>query len=154
MYQPRLIIVPDPLFSEIRSVPILRNKSVVHQVYDCPGFYMYLSNKVNEQVAVSLHANLPSQLSYGNPELGVGWMAHGIIGISQQGYQSGAIYTPLFGLTSLKKGMVRRGDPDQAPTERWDETGVPWDRLDDDGMTEAEDDSDDDDDDDDDDSLE
>jgi hypothetical protein len=34
---------------------------------------------------------------------------------------------------------------------RWDDTGVPWDRLDDDGMTEAEDDSDDDDDDDDDD---
>lgn len=30
---------------------------------------------------------------------------------------------------------------------RWDETSVPWDRLDDDGMTETEDDSDDDDDD-------
>ena len=33
---------------------------------------------------------------------------------------------------------------------RWDETSVPWDCLDDDGMTETEDDSDDDDDDDDD----
>ena len=33
---------------------------------------------------------------------------------------------------------------------RWDETSVPWDHLDDDGMTDAEDDSEDDDDDDDD----
>ncbi len=37
----------------------------------------------------------------------------------------------------LKKGHLR-----------WDETRVPWDHLDDDGMSEAEDDSDDDDDDD------
>jgi len=147
MYQPRLISVPDPLFNEIRNAPILKNKSVVYQVFKCPGFYMYLSNKVNEQIAVDLRANLPPPVSHVNPALGVGWMAHGTIGIGQQGYQPDAIYTPLFSLRTLKKGMVRRGGPDQAPIDQWDETSVPWDRLDDDGMTEAEDDSDDDDDD-------
>jgi len=145
MYQPRLICVPDPLFSEIRSIPVLKNKAVVYQVFKCPGFYMYLSNKVNEQVAVGLRANLPPQVADPNPALGAGWMAHGTIGIGQQGYQSGAIYTPLFSMRSLKKGIVRRGESDQVPTERWDETMVPWDRLDDDGMTDTEDDSDDDD---------
>ena len=45
MYQPQLISVPDALFNEIRNVPILKNKSVVYQVFNCPGFYMYLSNK-------------------------------------------------------------------------------------------------------------
>lgn len=148
MHQPRLTIVPDALFSEIRGVPILKNKSVVYQVFNCPGFYMYLSNKVHEQVAVSLRASLPPQVSNVNPALDVGWMAHGTSGIGQQGYHSGAIYTPLFSLRSIKKGVVRRGEPDQVPTEQWDDTSVPWDHLDDDGMTDVEDDSDDDDDDD------
>src|SRR6266702_1486222 len=45
MYQPRLISVPDAFFQETHNVPILKNKSVVYQVFNCPGFYMYLSNK-------------------------------------------------------------------------------------------------------------
>ena len=45
MYQPRLITVPDTFFSEARDIPTLKNKSVVYQVFNCPGFYMYLSNK-------------------------------------------------------------------------------------------------------------
>ena len=71
-----------------------------------------------EQVAVGLRANLPPPVSRVNPALGVGWMAHGTIGIGQQGYQSDAVYTPLFSLRSLMKGMVRRGERDQAPTDR------------------------------------
>lgn len=137
MYRPRLISVPDVFLSEARNVPILKNKSVVCQVFNCPGFYMYLSNKgrqirwlrsvlmnelllyllVSEQVAVGLRADLPPQLPDVNPALGVGWMAHGTIGIGQQGYQSSPIYTPLFGLRSLRKRHLRRGEPNQAPTE-------------------------------------
>jgi hypothetical protein len=142
MYRPRLISVPDTFFSETRYVPILKNKSVVYQVFNCPGFYMYLSNKLSEQVAVGLRVN-PSSNVY--PPLGVGWMSHGTTGIAQQGYQSNAIYTPLFGLRSLQKRLVRRGEPNQAQSELWGETIAPWDRLDDDGLTEDEDDSDDDD---------
>ncbi|KAH9056486.1 hypothetical protein EDB87DRAFT_1636328 [Lactarius vividus] len=149
MYQPRLITVPDAFFTETRDVPILKNKSVVYQVFNCPGFFMYLSNKVDEQVAVGLRADLPPQLSNVNPALGVGWTAHGSIGVRQQGYQPDATYTPLFGLRSLRKRLLRRGESDQGPTELWDETRVPWNYLDDDGMSDAEDDSDDDDDDDD-----
>jgi hypothetical protein len=145
MHQPRLTTVPDTFFGEARNIPILKNKSVVYQVFNCPGYYMYLSNKVSEQVAVGLRANLPSPLSNINPALGEGWMAHGTTGIGQQGYQSSAIYTPLFSLRSLQKRLVRRGgESDQVTSERWDETSVPWNRLDDDGITEDEDDSDDD----------
>jgi len=145
MYQPRLITVPDPFFSEARHVAILKNKSVVYQVFNCPGFYMYLSDKVSEEVAVGLRAHLPPQLSEVNPALGVGWMAHGTIGIGQQGYGPGAIYTPLFSMRSLQTRLVRRGERDQAPSERWDETPVPWNRLDDDGISDEEDDDDNDD---------
>ena len=77
----------------------------------------FLYPLVNEQVAVGLRANLPPQVSDANPALGVGWMADGSIGIGQQGYQSDAVYTPLFNLRSLQKRLLRRGEPDQAPTE-------------------------------------
>ena len=70
-------------------------------------------------MAVSLRANLPPQLSNVNPALDVGWMAHGTVGIGQQGYRSGAIYTPLFSLRSLKKGCLRRGsESDEEATEQ------------------------------------
>ena len=66
-----------------------------------------------------MRANLPPQVSDVNPALGVGWMAHGTNGISQQGYHSSAIYTPLFSLRSLKKGYLRRvGESDEEPTEQ------------------------------------
>jgi hypothetical protein len=78
----------------------------------------FLYPLVHEQVAVSLRASLPPQVSNVNPALDVGWMAHGTSGIGQQGYHSGAIYTPLFSLRSIKKGVVRRGEPDQVPTEQ------------------------------------
>jgi hypothetical protein len=54
MYQPRLITVPDALYNEIRTVPILKNKCVVYQVFNCPGFYMYLSNKGEQRASFDL----------------------------------------------------------------------------------------------------
>ena len=45
MHRPRLICVHDEFFDEQIVLPILKNKVIVEQVYSCPGFYMYLSNK-------------------------------------------------------------------------------------------------------------
>src|ERR1700677_780654 len=45
MHRPRLICVPDGFFDEKFDLPLLKRKVVVEQVYNCPGFYMSLSNK-------------------------------------------------------------------------------------------------------------
>ena len=45
MYRPRLICVPDVFFEENSDLPLFKRKVVVDQVYECPGFFMYLSNK-------------------------------------------------------------------------------------------------------------
>lgn len=45
MHEPRLICVPDGFFDEKIDLPILKRKVVVEQVYNCPGFYTYLSSK-------------------------------------------------------------------------------------------------------------
>lgn len=45
MHKPRTTRVPDGFFAESIHIPILRNKCVVNQVWDCPGYFMYLSGK-------------------------------------------------------------------------------------------------------------
>jgi hypothetical protein len=45
MHRPHLLCVPNGFFDEKVDLPILKRKVVVEQVYNCPGFFMYLSNK-------------------------------------------------------------------------------------------------------------
>ena len=47
MHKPRLTRVPDTFFKngDTHKIPILKAKFVVYQVWDCPGFYMYLSSR-------------------------------------------------------------------------------------------------------------
>jgi hypothetical protein len=152
MHRPRLICVPDGFFDEKFDLPLLKRKVVVEQVYNCPGFYMYLSNKANEQVSVSLRANtFPNTATpSGSTEsaLAVGWKADGSTGVCQQAFREDAVYTPLFRLKSLGRRHWRR-DGITPMIEKWEVTYIPWGILDEDGATEPDSDEADDDDDDD-----
>jgi hypothetical protein len=152
MHRPRLICVPDGFFDEKFDLPLLKRKVVVEQVYNCPGFYMYLSNKASEQVSVSLRANtFPNTATpSGSTEsaLAVGWKADGSTGVCQQAFREDAVYTPLFRLKSLGRRHWRR-DGITPMIEKWEVTYIPWGILDEDGATEPDSDEADDDDDDD-----
>ena len=137
MHKPRLICVPDGFFDEKFDLPLLKRKVVVEQVYNCPGFYMYLSNKcwyrpillcfvldnalsihpctclplASEQVTVSLRSNtlLPAEPGASTEStLSIGWSANGSTGVDQQAYREDAVYTPLFRLKSLGRRHWRR----------------------------------------------
>ena len=138
MHKPSLVCVPDGFFDEKFDLPLLKRKVVVEQVYNCPGFYMYLSNKgptlppyvflflddgspvctfsfiASEQVSVSLRANTfpatatPSGSVDTEQALSVGWKAEGSIGVCQQAFREDAVYTPLFRLKSLGRRHWRR----------------------------------------------
>ncbi|KAI9434885.1 hypothetical protein H4582DRAFT_2080554 [Lactarius indigo] len=149
MHRPRLLCVPDGFFDEKFDLPILKRKVVVEQVYNCPGYYMYLSNKASEQISVSLRANSLPGVD-GEQALTVGWSADGSSGVCQQGFREDAVYTPLFCLKSLGRRHWRR-DGITPMIEKWEVTYIPWGILDEDGLTEPDSDNDDDDDDDDDD---
>ncbi len=47
MHKPRLTRLPDAFFKapQTLKLSILKGKFVVYQVWNCPGFYMYLSNR-------------------------------------------------------------------------------------------------------------
>jgi len=144
MFRPRLICVPDAFLEVALTIPALKGKVLAHHVYECPGFYTYLSNKTSETVAVSLRVTVPGVAI--DPAVNIGWLADGCTGVRQQAYRPGAVYTPLFCLKSLRKHLLRR-DESSSETESWEDTDVPWDDLDEDGASEPEEDNDDDDDD-------
>ncbi|KAF8266435.1 hypothetical protein EI94DRAFT_1733213 [Lactarius quietus] len=147
MHRPRLICVPDGFFDEKFDLPLLKRKVVVEQVYNCPGFYMYLSNKTSEQVTVSLRSNTLQPVAPGGSTdlaLSVGWSANGSTGVCQQAYREDAEYTPLFRLKSLGRRHWRR-DGITPMIEKWEVTYPPWGIIDEDGDSEQSDDDDDDD---------
>jgi len=108
MHRPQLICVPDGFFHEKKfDLPLLKHKVVVDQVYNCPGFYMYMSNKCSEQISVSLRSNtLPPASPSDSTEstlfpLSVGWSANVTTGFCQYAYREDAVYTPIFHLKSM-----------------------------------------------------
>jgi hypothetical protein len=133
--------VPDEFFPASLHLPILKGKSVVSQVWDCPGFYMYLSNRcalltaslftsppmnknalfltlASEEVTVNLRANFTHPAAPGvnmNPSVTFGWSAEGCTGVRQYAYQPDAVYTPLFCLRSIRRPLLRRGDSEKGP---------------------------------------
>jgi len=140
MHRPRMTRVPDEFFNASLHLPILKGKCLVYQVWNCPGFYMYLSNRSSEQVTVSLRTRINPPAGPGaNPEPPVTyqWSAEGSTGVRQYAYRPDAVYTPLFCLKSIRKPLLRR-DESSLGREAWRETDVPWGDLDEEGVTEPE----------------
>jgi len=102
MHSPRLSTVPKGFFDEAfkRRFPALKGKSVIYEVYNSPGFFMYLSNKTSEQVTISLHANLNRPTPGVNmpPPAPFIWSSQGTPGICHSVYRASGSYTPLFAL--------------------------------------------------------
>ena len=46
MHRPQMTRVPDQFFNpETLCLPVLKNKRVVYQAWNCHGYYMYLSSR-------------------------------------------------------------------------------------------------------------
>jgi len=141
MHTPQLTRVPDQFFnSETLRLPILRGKMVVYQTWNCPGYFMYLSTRSSERVAVNLQTNVVNPATPAvifNPNMSLSWVAEGCTGVRQHAYRQDRIYTPLFCLKKITKPLLRRDDSGLG-RDGWHEADVPWDDLDDEGVTEPE----------------
>jgi len=142
MHKPRLTRVPDTFFKtgDTHKIPILKAKFVVYQVWDCPGFYMYLSNRSSEQVTIGLRPNVAASVSQGasnQPTPAFSWFTEGTAGVRQHAYRADAVYSPLYCLKFIRRPLLRRDEKAQGP-EAWYEADVPWEDLDEEGVTEPE----------------
>jgi len=141
MHRPQLMRVPDQFFNpETLALPVLKGKMVVYQTWNCHGYYMYLSSRTSERVAVSLQTNVVNPAAPAvavNPDINLGWVAEGCTGVRQHAYRQDAIYTPLFCLKEIRRPLLRR-DESGLGRDGWHEADVPWDDIDDEGVTEPE----------------
>ncbi|KAI0004598.1 hypothetical protein BJV74DRAFT_881176 [Russula compacta] len=141
MHRPQMTIVPDEFFKVSVQIPILKGKCLVYQTWNCPGFFMYLSNRSSEQMTVSLHKSVPAPAGSGTnttPPVTFNWSAEGSAGVRQYAYKPGAVYTPLLRMRSIRRPLLRR-DEKGPGEEGWYETDVPWPDIDEEGATEPED---------------
>jgi len=143
MHRPQLTRVPDEFFAASESLCLsdLKGKCIVYQVWNCPGYYMYLSSRSKEQVAVGLRAHAPIPVAPGvniSPAVNVQWFHEGPTGVRQFAYKPDSVYTPLFCMKSIRKSLDRR-DESEFGKDGWFDAEVPWKNLNDEGATEPED---------------
>jgi len=142
MHKPRLTRLPDAFFktSQTLNISILKGKFVVYQAWNCPGFYMYLSNRTSEHVTIGLRPNVPNPAAPSTdtqPAPAFSWYAEGSAGVRQHAYRADPVYTPLFCMKKIRRPLLRRDEKGQGP-EAWFEADVPWEDLDEEGVTEPE----------------
>ena len=130
MHRTRITRVPDAFFKTPGSlhIPVLKGKGkvLVYQVWNCPGYFMYLCNRcayscrlvypksilfhpVNEKVAVRLQTDVTPPATPGvniNPAANISWFTDGCTGIQQHAYQPIPAYTPLFCLRSIRRPLL------------------------------------------------
>jgi len=133
LYQAQRISIPDAFLNlALRAdnpIPDIRTKNVVTNLWLCPAFAMYLSNKSNEHVKVALRA--PNSGS-GQES---GWYAEGNVGLYQFGSRANGNYLPLFQLQKIRKRNIRPRRDGRDPNEIiWGSSESPWHDLDDDGV--------------------
>jgi len=132
LYRSRMISIPDSFLDmalrDDNPIPDIRTKNVVTNLWMCPAFAMYMSNKSNEHVKIALRA----------PDAGsgqeTGWYAEGNVGLYQFGSLANGNYLPLFQLQKIRKRSVRPRRDGRDPNEIiWAFSESPWHNLDDDG---------------------
>ncbi|KAH8105759.1 hypothetical protein DFH11DRAFT_1277388 [Phellopilus nigrolimitatus] len=142
MHMPRITRVPDEFLAESLARGLLKGKTLVTHVYSCPAYALYLSNKTNETVKITLGADIPSIVAPGvspGAEIGTKWVDDGTAGLLQKGYNDEAVFVPLYSIRKIRKRGIRRESFDEkAPRgDFWANVEVPWGFLDDDGEEEV-----------------
>ncbi|KAG2034436.1 hypothetical protein BDR03DRAFT_964998 [Suillus americanus] len=142
MHRPQQEYIPQgKVLSIIHEARQLRDKYVVSSTFTCPGYYLYLSNKSGEKVALALTANAPVAAAIGVSAGGgasVDWWTDAQAAFLRKAFDKAGQYryTPLFDLRRRQPWFERtfRG-AEVHPTEDdlWPDCPPPWDPLDEDG---------------------
>ncbi|KAN0078342.1 hypothetical protein V8E55_010399 [Tylopilus felleus] len=156
MHCPRIrFIPPNAILEKLYDVPKLRGKWLVTNVYVCPAFSMYLSNKSGERVSLALTGQVPLPAALGvsaGAEGSLGWWSDTQADLLRKACDKAGnyCYTPLYSLKRRNpwyenfKSVLRafrdgEEDPSKMPTEDdlWEDSKPEWQPLDDDGEEDA-----------------
>ncbi|KAG0692898.1 hypothetical protein DFH29DRAFT_966828 [Suillus ampliporus] len=125
------------LLGVIHKANELKDKYIVNSTFTCPGYYLYLSNKSGERVALALTASVPIPAAIGVTTGGgasVDWWTDAQAAFSRKAFDKAGQYryTPLYSLKRRQNWLQRafRGEEEHLTEE---DLSGPWDPLDEDG---------------------
>ncbi|KAF7427960.1 hypothetical protein PC9H_007177 [Pleurotus ostreatus] len=112
MDRPETTVIADQLLTALIGVEKLRGRYLITEVFSCPGYVLYLSNKSNETIGISLQADgvLPSAVSPG-AQFDSAWICEGGTGLFQKAYREEACFTPLYQAKTIRKHRAARVEP-------------------------------------------
>ncbi|KAI0259829.1 hypothetical protein BC834DRAFT_597900 [Gloeopeniophorella convolvens] len=137
MYQARRTSIPEEFLKLTLKSPIpeLKGKDIVTNIFTCPAFAMYMSNKSGENVKLALRTSVTETGTQS------GWYAEGNVGV----YQFGSLpdpeaFLPLYNMQVLqKRARIPRRDGRDPNELHWGATEAPWKDLNDEGEEEPSD---------------
>ncbi|KAI5117379.1 hypothetical protein M0805_001922 [Coniferiporia weirii] len=150
MHKARMTIVPNEFLAKTVDLDFVKEMlkekplKLVSQVFSCPAYALYLSNKSHETVGIALRADVPTVVAPG-VSAGAGvdtkWSAEGVSGLFHKGHDHEASFTPLYVVKEIKAPSLGRrrdsSDPNVPTSDHWADVDVPWGFLDEDGEEEA-----------------
>ncbi|KAG1745020.1 uncharacterized protein EDB91DRAFT_1271489 [Suillus paluster] len=141
MHKPQQQYIPQGrLLGIVHKANELKDKYIVNSTFTCPGYYLYLSNKSGERVALALTANaLPAAIGVtAGGGASVDWWTNVQAAFLRKAFDKAGQYryTPLYSLKRRQNWFQRafRGEEEHmTEDDLWPNCPAPWDPLDEDG---------------------
>lgn len=145
MYRPQQHYIPQAkVLTFVHKAIELRDKYLVTGTFTCPGFYMCLSDKSGERMALALTTRAPipatTDLTVRGTASIVDWWTDAQPAVCRSGVDKAGSYryTPLYTLKRTQNSWVRRlfrgEEEEETEDDLWLDCAPPWRPLDDDGI--------------------
>ncbi|KAG2064751.1 hypothetical protein BDR04DRAFT_1130653 [Suillus decipiens] len=144
MHKPQQEYIPrNKVLTLVHKAVELHDKYLVTSTFKCPGYYIYLSNKSGERIALALTATAPIAAAAGLTAGGtasVDWWTDAQAAFLRKAVDKAGQYryTPLYTLkhrrTPLMARLFRGETEEELEDFLWPDCITPWQPLDEDGM--------------------
>jgi hypothetical protein len=147
MHKPQQEYIPrGKVLTLVHKAVELRDKYLVTSTFTCPGYYIYLSNKSGERIALALAASAPIPAAAGLTAGGtasVDWWTNAQAAFLRKAVDKAGLYryTPLYTLKlhrpySWVPRIFRGEQEEETEDDLWPDCPPPWQPLDEDGEEE------------------
>jgi hypothetical protein len=148
MHKPQQEYIPrGKVLTLVHKAIELHDRYLVTSTFKCPGYYIYLSNKSGERIALALTASAPIAAAAGVTAGGsasVDWWTDAQAAFLRKAVDKAGQYryTPLYTLkhrqNSLLARLFRGEESEETEDDLWPDCPPPWQPLDEDGLEETE----------------
>ncbi|KAG2148858.1 hypothetical protein DEU56DRAFT_782530 [Suillus clintonianus] len=146
MHKPLQEYIPrGKVLNLVHNATELHDKYLVTSTFTCPGYYIYLSNKSGERIALALAASAPILAAGGvtaGGAVSVDWWTDAQAAFLRKAFDKAGQYryTPLYAMKRQNgNGLIRRlfrgegGEGEDTEDDLWLDCTTPWEPLDEDG---------------------